>query len=106
MVTLYRPVNSVELKLVRDSGWKRFPPRLEQQPIFYPVLNLEYAIEINKWNFSSYGEGFILEFDIRKKYLDLFEVQNVGDKYHNEYWIPAIELEEFNNNIIGIIRLV
>jgi len=106
MITLYRPVNYNELKLVKDSGWKRFPPRLEQQPIFYPVLNIEYAIDINKWNFSSYGDGFVLEFDIKKEYLDKFEIHNVGDKYHDEYWIPSEKLEEFNNNIIGIIRLV
>ena len=28
---LYRPVGQKELDLVADSGWRRFPPRLERQ---------------------------------------------------------------------------
>ncbi|MDJ0699325.1 MAG: hypothetical protein QNJ07_05670 [Woeseiaceae bacterium] len=39
--TLYRPVGPAELDLIRDSGWQEFPPRLPEQPIFYPVLNLD-----------------------------------------------------------------
>ncbi|BAY82632.1 ADP-ribosylation/crystallin J1 [Calothrix parasitica NIES-267] len=45
-VTLYRPVGEKELVLIKESGCKQFPPRLPEQPIFYPVLNQEYAIEI------------------------------------------------------------
>jgi ADP-ribosylglycohydrolase len=37
-VTLYRPVGPKELGLIRASGWRAFPPRLPEQPIFYPVL--------------------------------------------------------------------
>ena len=43
---LWRPVGQSELDLIRDSGWQAFPPRLEGQPIFYPVLNEGYAIQI------------------------------------------------------------
>ena len=43
---LYRPVGTKELDLIRESGWTRYPPRLPDQPIFYPVLNEEYAVEI------------------------------------------------------------
>jgi hypothetical protein len=38
-VTLYRPVGPKELELIKSSGWKEFPPRLAEQPIFYPVIN-------------------------------------------------------------------
>jgi hypothetical protein len=30
-------------------------------------------------------------------------VQNVGGAVHDELWVPAEELEEFNDNIIGDI---
>ena len=36
---LYRPVGQAELDLIAASGWRRFPPRLSHQPIFYPVLS-------------------------------------------------------------------
>jgi len=45
-VTLYRPVGPKELALIEASGWRAFPPRLPEQPIFYPVLNEDYAIQI------------------------------------------------------------
>jgi len=104
--TLYRPVNSVELELIEKSDWRSFPPRLKFQPFFYPVSNIEYAKEINKWNIAKYGAGFILEFDIDSDYLDQFEVHNVGGAIHNEYWIPANRLKEFNSNIIGKIKII
>jgi hypothetical protein len=44
--TLYRPVGQEELNLIKSSGYREFPPRLPHQPIFYPVLNEEYATQI------------------------------------------------------------
>jgi len=41
--TLYRPVGPEELALNEASGWKAFPPRLPEQPIFYRVTNLAYV---------------------------------------------------------------
>jgi len=104
--TLYRPVNEAELKLVELSGWSKFPPRLPEQPIFYPVMNIEYAIQIaSQWNVPAYGSGFVLQFDVDSNYLKRFNVENVGGQIHNELWIPSDELEEFNNHIVGKIRL-
>jgi hypothetical protein len=40
---LYRPAGPKELALIAASGCRRFPPRLPEQPIFYPVLNEDYA---------------------------------------------------------------
>jgi hypothetical protein len=58
LVTLYRPVGQKELDFIRDSGWRRFPPRLEFQPIFYPVLTEEYAIRIaREWNTKTPRRG-------------------------------------------------
>ena len=42
-VTLWRPTGPEELALVEASGWREWPPRLPGQPIFYPVLNEDYA---------------------------------------------------------------
>jgi len=110
LITLYRPVGQKELELVRESGFKRFPPRLEWQPIFYPVMNKGYAEQIAKqWNtedeFSGYA-GHVLSFDLPETFIQKYPVQNVGGELHNELWVPADELEEFNNNIVGEIRVV
>ena len=51
LTTLYRPTGPTELALVAASGHKRWPPRLPDQPIFYPVTSEQYAIEIARdWN--------------------------------------------------------
>src|SRR6201990_2237772 len=104
-ITLYRPVGPRELKLIEESGWKAFPPRLPEQPIFYPVMNEEYAIQIaHDWNVPASGSGFVTKFAVSKEYLQKFEEQNVGGPIHNELWVPAEELEEFNRHIIGLIE--
>ncbi|MFO1390599.1 MAG: hypothetical protein U1E94_00020 [Agitococcus sp.] len=46
VIVMYRPVNGAELALVQASGSKKWPPRLPEQPIFYPVINEKYACEI------------------------------------------------------------
>jgi hypothetical protein len=109
LTTLYRPVGQKELDLIKASGNKKFPPRLEWQPIFYPVTNQAYAAQIAlEWNtkdeFSGYA-GYVTAFDLPEDYLKQFDIQNVGGEIHNELWVPAEQLEEFNNNIIGEIRL-
>lgn len=107
VTTLYRPVNQKELDLIRDSGWKKFPPRLMEQPIFYPVTNLEYARQISvQWNVPAYGVGHVTKFDVDSEYLKKFIVENVGGPIHNELWVPAEELAEFNDNIVGLIEVV
>ena len=107
---LFRPVGEKEYLLIEQGGFKKFPPRLPEQPIFYPVLNEKYAIEIaSKWNakdsFSGY-KGYVLKFHISDEYASRFDAQTVGSSYHQEFWIPAEELEEFNRNIIGMIEVV
>ena len=110
LTTLYRPVGEKELELVKESGFKRFPPRLEWQPIFYPVLNREYAEQIAKqWNTEDEFSGFaghVLSFDLPEEFLQRYPEQNVGGEIHNELWVPANELEELNNNIVGLIRVI
>lgn len=42
---LFRPVGKAELELIEKINYAAFPPRLPQQPIFYPVLNQKYTEE-------------------------------------------------------------
>jgi hypothetical protein len=107
---LFRPVGQKELDLIAQDGFKSFPPRLEGQPIFYPVLNEEYATFIaREWNtvdaFSGFV-GYVLRFLVRSEYLAKFEVQKVGSANALEYWIPADQLDVFNENIIGTIEVI
>ena len=105
---LYRPVSLQELELIYDNGMKAFPARLPQQPIFYPVLQLEYARQIaSDWNAKSGGSaGYVTQFKVEDPYIDHFETHTVGSSQHQEYWIPAEELEEFNKHISGRIKVV
>ena len=48
ITTLYRPTGETELALVAESGFRSWPPRLPEQPIFYPVANEEYAVQKQK----------------------------------------------------------
>jgi hypothetical protein len=104
---LFRPVGEAELLLIRDSGWSAFPPRLPEQPIFYPVLEENYAIQIARdWNTRDGGKGFVLKFKVEREYLSRYEVQTVGARNHRELWIPAEELSEFNRHIVGMIQII
>lgn len=109
-VTLYRPVGLKELELLKQSGYKKFPPRLPEQPIFYPVLNFEYAEQIaREWNTRSLDsdyEGFITRFEIRKDFISQYDIQQVGSSVHLEYWINADDLDSFNDNIVGLIDVI
>ncbi|MEL1249871.1 hypothetical protein [Aurantiacibacter gilvus] len=106
-VTLWRPTGPEELKLVEDSGWTAWPPRLPEQPIFYPVTNEEYAVKIARdWNVPSSGSGYVTQFKVRKDFLDQYERQLAGGKAHEEYWIPAEDLDAFNAAIVGKIEVV
>jgi len=105
--TLYRPVGPEELELIKQADWSAFPPRLPEQPIFYPVLNEEYARQIARdWNVKASGAGFVTKFEVERDYLNQFKVQTAGGSEHTEYWIPAEQLAEFNRNIVGKIEVV
>lgn len=107
---LYRPVGIKELALIAASGFTAFPPRLPFQPIFYPVLNFAYAEQIARdWNTKDKASGFagfVTKFEIDPVYASRYEVQIVGAKQHQELWIPAEELAEFNQHLIGRIQVV
>jgi len=106
-ITMFRPTGPEELELVKASGYRAWPPRLEGQPIFYPVTNERYAAEIaEQWNVPESGSGYVTRFSVRKAFMDRYEVQCVGKSYHTEWWIPAEELEAMNANIVGLIEVI
>lgn len=106
VVTLYRPVGPKELALIKALDYRAFPPRLPEQPIFYPVLTEEYAIAIARdWNVPASGAGYVTRFSVSAEFLQRYEVQRVGSDLHLEYWIPAGELEAFNAAIVGRIEV-
>jgi hypothetical protein len=106
-VVMYRPTGPEELALVKASGWRRWPPRLPGQPIFYPVTNAEYAVQIARdWNVPASGYGAVTRFRVRASFLEPYPVQTVGGRGHTEWWIPAEDLESLNDNIVGLIELI
>lgn len=106
-VTLWRPTGPKELALVEESGWRAWPPRLPDQPIFYPVLNEDYAVRIARdWNVKASGAGYVTRFEVEKDFLDRYDVQQAGGQTILEYWIPAEDLVEFNGHIVGLIEVV
>jgi hypothetical protein len=106
-ITLWRPIGPKELALIEGTGMRAFPPRLPEQPIFYPVLTESYAIKIARdWNVRADGAGFVTRFLVSKRHMDQYEVHEAGGNAHLEYWIPAEELDAFNAAIVGPIEVV
>ncbi|NVN42707.1 ADP-ribosylation/crystallin J1 [Asaia siamensis] len=105
-ITQWRPVDPAELRLIEDMAMTAFPPRLPDQPIFYPVTTEDYAIRIARdWNVPLDGAGFVTRFNVRRDYLDRYDIQDAGGHAHREYWIPAEDLDAFNAAIVGKIEV-
>ncbi len=105
-VTLWRPTGPQELALVADSGFRRWPPRLPDQPIFYPVTNEAYAIEIARdWNVPASGVGHVTRFEVDAAFMARYATQLVGAAHHTEWWVPAEELDLLNDHIVGLITV-
>jgi len=101
-VRLWRPTGPEELALVEAADWREWPPRLPDQPIFYPVLNQEYATMIARdWNLKHSGSGYVTRFHVRRDFLDNYDTHQVGGRTIIEYWIPAEDLANLNANIVG-----
>jgi hypothetical protein len=104
---LHRPVGPRELALIVASGYREFPPRLPEQPIFYPVLNEDYARQIARdWNVRDSGSGYVTRCAVRSEFLARYRAQTVGATSHRELWVPAAELADFNANIVGLIEVI
>jgi len=109
-VKLYRPIGIKELELIAAADFRAFPPRLEWQPIFYPVLDRSYAQQIaSEWNTADEFSGFcgiVTCFELDNDHYAKYDVQTVGGAIHNELWVLAEELKDFNRHIINDIRVI
>jgi hypothetical protein len=110
LTVLYRPVGQREYELIEAKGFRRFPPRLPEQPFFYPVTNEDYATQIARdWNTTdeaSARTGYVLRFYVHSEFLQRYPIRTVGSAVHQEYWIPAAELPAFNSHIEGVIETI
>ena len=106
-LVLYRPTGKNELKLVEESGFTKWPPRLPDQPIFYPVTNEAYAEQITReWNVTTDGYGYVTRFEVNREFVSKYPRKVVGGKQHEELWIPAEDLEDLNAHIVGKIEVI
>ena len=106
-VVMYRPTGPEEYKLVADSGFTKWPPRLEGQPIFYPVTNESYARQITEqWNIRDSGVGYVFKFHVQQSFSEKYAVEKVGGTEHTEWWIPAEKMDELNAAIVGKIEMI
>jgi len=109
-VELFRPVGQAEMDRIAASEMRAFPPRLPEQPIFYPVATIEYARLIAQdWNVrdpASGHVGYVLRFRVRKDFLDRHPPREAGGRDLIEHWIPAEELPAFNAALVGPIETV
>ncbi len=90
---------------------KEFPPRLPEQPIFYPVLTIEYARQIARdWNTRDRASGFVgyvLQFNVRAVALKRWPPQQgASGAAFRELWVPAEDLDDFNAEIVGRIEVI
>ena len=105
--TLFRPTGPEEIALVRASGFRRWPPHLAGQPIFYPVTNREYAIKIARdWNVTESGYGCVTRFAVHTSFMERYQIQAVGGALYTEWWVPAEDLEALNDNLVGLIEIL
>lgn len=107
---LYRPTGQREYELIEATGFRRFPPRLPEQPFFYPVANEAYATQIARdWNTRDPASGFtgyVLRFSVQTEFLARYPLRTAGASIHQEYWIPAEDMEALNGHIEGTIEIV
>jgi hypothetical protein len=74
------------------------------------VLTEDYAIEIARdWNTRDAASGFagyVTRFDVDAEFLTRYPIQTAGARRHQELWVPAAEMHEFNEPIVGTIEVI
>jgi hypothetical protein len=106
-VTLWRPTGKRNSNSSRRVVTVGGPHDCRGSPSFYPVLNKEYACKIARdWNAPRSGVGYVTRFAVRRDFVERYEIQQVGGRTILEYWIPAEDLEVFNDNIVGVIEVI
>src|SRR3984957_15390262 len=104
---LLRPVSAAELRLIALSGYRRFPPRSLEQPIFYPVCTEQYGLGIaQEWNAREDAGGAVTRFSVRTEFLANYVRRVVGARHEEEYGIPSEDLDALNDALVGPISVL
>jgi hypothetical protein len=75
--------------------------------IYGQALTEDYAVKIARdWNVPASGSGHVTRFEVKQTFIDQYQVQQAGGREHLEYWIPAEDLDAFNEAIVGVIHIV
>jgi hypothetical protein len=105
-LALYRPVGPRELALIEASGLRSFHLAWRNSQSF-PVLSEEYAIQIARdWNATRDGAGYVTCFKVTADFVRRYQIQMAGSSMHQELWVPAEELSDFNGHIVGLIEVI
>ena len=105
--TLWRPVGPAELELLRAADMRAWPPRLPDQPIFYPVLSEAYARQIAaEWNVAASGSGYVTRFRLPTGFARRYPTCQAGGRDKLELWIPAADIGDLNRHLLGPIDVV
>ena len=82
-------------------------------PLVYSVLNRAPAQlrppRTGDWNSTREDAEFsdyVTRFEIDHEFAARYDVELAGGEAHQELWVPAEELAEFNRHIVGKIEVV
>ena len=107
---LFRPIGADELGLIAKSGFRRFPPRLAENPAFCPVAAFDDArrvAELSKTQDKKSGfAGFVIRFEVADNYVERLEARLAHRPEGAGFEIPQSELENLNRHLVGRIEIV
>ena len=70
-------------------------------------MNEAYATQIARdWNVAASGAGYVTRIAVDAAYAAKFPIQRAGAALHEELWVPAEELPEFNRHLAGPIEVI
>ena len=103
--TLYRPVGSTELVAIQRSGNQRFPRGSSGSRTSSPCAPAPTpsASPVKR---RLRQPGYVTRFEVRQDFLARYAVHVIDARVHEEYRIPAEDLEAFNDAIVGPIEVV
>ena len=106
---LYRPLSAEEYNAVAEKGFRGFPPRSAEQPLFAALLSQTGAKKIARhMRIEKQAEhtAYVVSFLVDDAYIRQFPVQQDDEPDFRALWIPAEDVEILNQHLIGKIRII
>jgi len=100
---LFRAVGEKEFRLIQQNGFKGFPARMPGRRKMNLAPDKEYAMQIALKRNTEDRRNYILEFEADDNYIFWFGTKTADG--HQEYNIPAEQIDEFNSHITGLISV-